>query len=271
MIARLFLVFATALGTAPVAAAQDDAASAAAESLAGEPVAAAAAAAGMAPGEEIEWRVDYLGVKTGKARLTLGRSEGDIWPVICQAKTEGVAKVLDIREHFVSYWNAPERLSRGTDLEALEIGDHHKEKARFDRAEGKATVVRWRKGKERRKVVDVPRDVHDLASAMMWLRLQPLEPGTRYELPVFTGSKTFTLRAAVAARESVDTPLGEMNTVRVDLVLGFEDKFRTDRPSHVWFSDDLRHIPVKMSAEFAIGSVVATMTTYTPGGQVARR
>jgi hypothetical protein len=30
-------------------------------------------------------------------------------------------------------------------------------------------------------------------------------------------------------------------------------------------------VPVKMSAEFAVGSVVATMTSYTPGQQVAAR
>ena len=43
----------------------------------------------IAPGEEIEWRVDYLGVKTGRARMVLGKPAGDIWPVIAQAKTEG--------------------------------------------------------------------------------------------------------------------------------------------------------------------------------------
>ena len=227
--------------------------------------------AGPSPGEEIEWRVDFLGVKTGRARLAVGRPEGDIWPVIAQAKTEGVARLLEIKEHFVSYWDALERQSKGSDLEALEVGDHHKEKHRFDRAEGKATVTWWRKGREKQKVVDVPKDVHDLASAMMWLRLQPLEPGSRYEIPVFTGSKLFTMRADVGPRERVQTELGAYDAVRVDVLLGFDDKFKTSRPSHVWFTDDLRHVPVKMSAEFAVGSVVASVTGYKAGGEVVRR
>jgi hypothetical protein len=226
----------------------------------------------IAPGEEIEWRVDYLGVKTGRARLSVGRPEGDIWPVIAQAKTEGVARILEIREHFVSYWNAAERRSRGNDLEALEIGDHLRQRQHFDREQGKATVTWTRKGREKRKVVDVPANVHDLASAFLWLRLQPLEAGHRYEIPVFTGSDTFMLRAEVGPLERVETDVGPIDAVRVDVQLGFGKKFKTSRPSHVWYSDDLRRVPVKMSADFAVGSVVATMTSYTPGQhQVAAR
>jgi hypothetical protein len=232
---------------------------------------AAARPAGIAPGEEIEWRVDYLGVKTGRAKLSVGKPSGDIWPVIAQARTEGVAKVVEIKEHFVSYWHALHQTSNGNHLEAIEIGDRHVTRQRFDREAGKATVVKARKGKERHSVVDVPRNVHDMASALMWLRLQPLEPGARYEVPVFTGSDTFTLAATVRGRERVDTDVGPIAAVRVDVLLGFKDEFKTSRASQVWFSDDLRHVPVKMSADFAVGSVVATMTTYTPGAQVASR
>jgi hypothetical protein len=270
------LVIAAALAVASVVRAGD--VTAAPEAQAPAPSAApaiaplpASKASGIAPGEQIEWRVDFLGVKSGRARMQLGRAEGAIWPVIAQAKTEGVAKVVDIREHYVAYWNAADMLSHGTDLEAMEIGDHLREKSRFDREQGKVTVTWWRKGREKQKVVDVPRDVHDLAGAMMWLRMQALEPGSTYEIPVFTGSKTFTMRAAVVGREKVSTAIGTFDTVRVDLLLGFDKKFKTDRPSHVWFSDDERHVPVKMAAEFAVGSVVATATHYTPGGQVAAR
>lgn len=233
----------------------------------------AAYSTGFAPGEEIEWRIDYLGVKTGRARLAVGRAEGEIWPVVAQAKTEGVATLVTIKEHYVSYWHAAEQRSNGSDLEAVEMSDHHTERQRFDRTQGKATVTWWRKGRgEKQKVVDIPGDVHDLASAMMWLRVQPLEEGARYEIPVFTGDEVFTIRAAVVGRDRVSTDLGDVEALRVDVQLGFKKKFETRRASHIWFSADGRHVPVKMSAEFAVGSVVATVTTYKPGtSQVARR
>jgi hypothetical protein len=229
----------------------------------------ASAMPAFAPGEKIEWNVEYLGVRTGTARLQVGRAEGDIWPVIAQARTEGVAKVLEIREHFVSYWDVPLQLPRGSHLEAREIGDHKVEKTRFDRDEGKVTVEWTRKGKLKSKVVDVPHGVHDFASAIMWLRLQPLSPGDVYDIPVFTGSHTFTMRAQVAGAERVKTKLGEQDAVRVDVSLGFKKKFETSRPSRIWFSADSLRIPVKLAADFAVGSVVATLANYAPGGDIA--
>src|SRR5512142_2101621 len=85
--------------------------------------AVAARAQGFAPGEETVLSVRYLNVPTGEGRIRVGNPEGDIWPVILQARTSGAASLLDIREHLVSYWDAPRRLSRGSDLQAYEVGD----------------------------------------------------------------------------------------------------------------------------------------------------
>ncbi len=251
---------------------------------AGEPVAAAGSApaapavatsvpspAPFAPGEQIDLSIDYLRVKTGQARLLVGKPEGAVWPVICQAKTDGLATLLDIREHYVSYWDAESRLSRGSDLNAIEVGDRHTDRARFDRENGKAVVQIIRRGKARESTHDVPKDVQDLASALLELRMRPLAPGANYELPVFSGTETFTLRADVEGTERIDTPAGRFDAVRVKVRLGFKDKFKTRRDSYVWFSNDPRHVPVRMSADFAVGSVTATLTAYRPGGQLAAR
>jgi hypothetical protein len=224
-------------------------------------------AAAISPGEQIEWRIEYLGLTAGSANLLIGRAEGDIWPVIARAKTDGLAQVIDVREHLVSYWNASARLPGGMDLDTLERGERRRDRTRFDRASGKATVWRWRKGREKEKVVDVPPDVQDSASAVMWLRMQPLEPGDRYEIPVFTGSRTFTLVAAVSDPEVVKTDAGEVTAIRVEIHLGFTGKFETSRPGRIWFTNDARHVPARMSFDFAVGTLTATMTRYEPGDQ----
>ncbi|HEX9288944.1 MAG TPA: DUF3108 domain-containing protein [Anaeromyxobacteraceae bacterium] len=234
-------------------------------------VVAPAASVPFAPGEQIDVTIDYLHMRTGQARLVVGRPEGAVWPVICQAKTEGVATLLDIREHYVSYWDADARMTRGSDLNAIEVGDRHTDRARFDRENGKAMVQVIRKGKAHESTHDVPRDVHDLASALMFLRMQTLAPGAHFEFPVFSGTDIFTLRADVEGNEAVDTPAGHFDTLRIKVRLGFKNKFKTNRDSHMWLSNDLRHIPVRMSADFAVGSVTVTLTGYRPGGQFAAR
>lgn len=223
----------------------------------------------FAPGEQIDVVVDYLHVRAGEARLAVGRPEGAIWPVVCQGRTGGLASLLDIREHFVSYFDAERRLSRGSDLNAIELSDRHTDRARFDRANGKALVQVIRRGVARQVSHDVPPDVHDLLSALLALRAEPLRPGDHYALPVFSGSDVFTLRAELEGEETLDTPAGRFETTRLKVRLGFKDGFRTSRDAHVWLSRDARRIPVRMSADFAVGSVVVTVSGYRPGEPLA--
>lgn len=239
----------------------------AAAALAGPPARADA----FAPGEEIVFDVKYLGLPTGEGRILVGAPAGEVWPVIFQAKTDGVAGFIDVREHLVTYWDSTTRLTRGSDLRAYEVGDYHQDTARFDRVNGRATVTVQRKDRLTKKTFDVPADVHDLTSAFMWLRLQPLEPGKRYEVPVVASSRHFLLVAEVLGREVAESPAGTFQTVKVKVRTEIEGKFSTKRDSFLWLSDDPRHILVKASADFAVGSIVATLRSYRPGGQVAAR
>ncbi|WP_242340833.1 MULTISPECIES: DUF3108 domain-containing protein [Anaeromyxobacter] len=234
-------------------------------------LAAPASAQGFSPGEETVFRITYLSLPTGEGRIVVGKPEGDIWPVVFQAKTQGVAGLVDIREHLVSYWDARTKLTRGSDLKAYEVGDFHQDSARFDRVSRKATVTVQRKGKRKEQTIEVPANVQDLTSAFMWLRLQPLEVGRRYDVPVASGTHQFTLVAEVVGRERVETPAGAFPTIKVKIRTALEGKFSTKRDSWMWLSDDARHVLVRAEADFAVGSIVAELRSYTPGGEVAAR
>jgi hypothetical protein len=234
-------------------------------------LATAANAGAFSPGEETVFQVRYLNLPTGEGRIVVGQPQGEVWPVVFQAKTEGVAGFIDIREHLVSYWDASARLPRGSDLRAYEVGDYHVDSARFDRLNQQATISSTFNGKRKEKTFSVPADVHDLTSAFMWLRLQPLAPGQRYDIPVVASSKQFTVVAEVLGREPVETPVGTFATVKVKVRTALEGKFSTKRDSFMWLSDDDRHLLVRASADFVIGSVVATLKSYRPGSGLALR
>lgn len=231
---------------------------------------APAHAQGFAPGEETVFAVTYLNVPTAEGRIRVGNAEGDVWPVILQARTSGLASMLDIREHMVSYWDAPRRLSRGSDLRAYEVGDFHVDTARFDDAGRKVTVVEQRRNRARKQtVLEVPAGALDLTGAFFWLRLQDLEVGRRFDLPVVSGTSQFTLQAEVTGREAVRTPAGEFPSLRIRVRTAFPGKFSTKRDMTLWLSDSPQHHLVRASADFAVGSVVAELKSYHPGGQVA--
>jgi len=233
------------------------------------PVLATPADQPFQPGEQIDMAIDYLKVRAGQAHIAIGRPEGSLWPVVTQGRTDGVGSVLDIREHLVTYWDAEARQSRGSVLNSIEPGDRHTDRSRFDRERGQAKVETLRKGLTREHVYDVPADVHDLVGALLRLRLAALVPGAHLEFPVFSGEKTFTLRADVEGKEILETPAGRFPTVRVRVHGGPEGRFRTERASLAWFTDDERHVPVRMSADFAVGTVTATLTAYRPGSPYA--
>jgi len=229
----------------------------------------AARAQGFDPGEETVFTVSYLSVPTGEGRIRVGSPEGDIWPVILQARTSGAARLLDIREHLVAYWDAPRRLSRGSDLQAYEVGDFHKDSARFDESGRRVTVVEQRRDRAKEKVLDVPEGALDLAGAFLWLRLQDLAVGREFRLPIVSGTSQFTLLAEVVALEQVRTAAGEFPSFKIRVRTGFDGKFSTRRDTFLWLSESAAHHLVKASAEFAVGSVVAELKSYHPGGRVA--
>jgi hypothetical protein len=232
---------------------------------------AADGAGAFAPGEETVLQLRFLGMPSGEARLTVGQPAGNVWPLVFQARTEGVAGFFDIREHLVSYWDSASRQTRGFDLRAYEIGDFKVERARFDRANGRLTFQRHRNGKQTQdRVVDVPKDAQDLTSALMWLRLRRLAPGDRHEVPVCTGTQQFTLVADVVGRERIATPAGTFDTVKVQVRTAVEGKFSTRRDTFAWFSDDPRHVVVRMNADFAVGGLVANLKRYRAGTRIAQ-
>jgi Protein of unknown function (DUF3108) len=230
----------------------------------------ALAAGGFAPGEQIDFSIDYLGVHTGEARIRVGDAEGSVWPVITQARTDGLASIVDIREHLVSYWDSEAHIPRGSDLQAVEVGDRHNDSARFDRENGTATVRVVRKGRKAENTYPLDPLAQDFASAVLWLRMQPLDADALFEIPVFTTKGTFKLLASVVGREQVTTPAGRFEAWKVQVRTAFDGKFASKRDTFIWFSADENKVPVRVSAEFALGSVVVNLTSYRPGGQLAR-
>jgi hypothetical protein len=236
-----------------------------AAALAALTLAGVAGAEPFAPGEEALFEVRYLNVLAGEARIAVGRPEGSIWPVFFQARTRGIAGLVDVREHLVSYWDVKSRLPRGSELRAFEAGDLHVDRSRFDRPRGKATLVRERKGRRSERTFDVPDGAHELTSAFLWLRLQPLDPGDRHELPILSGRRQFSLVAVVRGREEVETPAGRFPCVRVDVQVPVAGRMSTRGAVALWLTDDPRHVLVRVEAPFSVGEVVGVLTRYSPG------
>lgn len=218
----------------------------------------------FAPGESTELSVDYLGIKVGLARITVGTPAGDLLPVLLQAKTGGLVGFLDVREQLTSNLERRSLLPRTSSLDAVELGYRHSDHTRFDREAGTATVVSRGKSTTT-ETVEVPEGTLDFVAMLFRLRTLPLSLGTKHAFTVLAGSKVHEVVAEVVAREEVKTRAGTFAAWKVRVPTGFGGKFSEKEPTYAWFSDDSRRILVRLSTDFAIGRAVATLATYRPG------
>jgi hypothetical protein len=228
-------------------------------------------ARGLQPGEEIRMAVSYLHLPSGEGTLSIGKPDNGTWPLVFQCESGGFAGLFDLRETMTSRWDPEMRLPSGSTVSAVEMGVRSVDESIFDRGALKATVTRSRKGKVKTRELDIPADALDLPSVFMHLRLQPLTVGQTYSTPVLAGRDLFTLSAEVVKEELLETRIGDVKALAVRVKTGMKGKWNAKRDTWLWFSADERHVPLKISAEFGVGSFVAQITSYRPGGELAAR
>ncbi len=221
-----------------------------------------------APDEKMEFAIDYLGLKMGEARISVGRQDGAVLPVSLEAHTSGIVSLFDVREQLRSELDVETGLPRASSLEAVETGYRHTDTAHFDRHAGKATVRE--KGKyDNTYQIEVPPQTVDFVAMVFRLRTLPLEPGSRHEFQVLAGRTVSRVVAEVTGREKVETRAGLFPAVKVRVPTGFTGRFSEKNPTFVWFSDDPRRIVVRISTDFGIGRAMAGLVSYAPGKSLA--
>ncbi len=224
------------------------------------------------PGEELIYKISALGMTAGKARISIGSSterEGvSTWPVVVQARTDSIFdSIYSVKDRFITWWNPSTGRVVGSEFYADERGKRHRSKSRLDHESGKAEVQRLKEwsGERSLKSYEIPAGSYDIAGAILALRGRPLMPGTVEEVDVFDGSKVFRLRCIVEGYEKVKVGAGSFDAIATRVQLGFDGNFKSKRDLKTWFSADERRIPLRMEADFVLGSVVADLISAQKG------
>lgn len=230
-------------------------------------------AGAFGPGEQSTYRVHWLGLTAGTTRITVGaqmeKFGRPVWPLVAIGQTEAFFRVYPIRSRFVSYWDAAAQSTVGSDLFQDEDKDRRRVHIRLRSQEGKAEVRKQREGPApQESTVDVPVGVTDVAAATFALRNKPFIVGQSYEMPIFTGSRTLTMRATVEGVEQRNTALGRRDLYKVRVETSFEGKLASKRDLYAYFTMDAARVPVRIEADLVLGKVVAELSDYKRGRQV---
>ncbi len=217
-----------------------------------------------APQERMQYTITYVGLPMGRARLSVGKPEGTVLPVLLEAKTSGVVGFVNIKEQLASYVDTVTGLPHTASIDSIEPNYRRVTYTRFDREANRATV-RDRGRTETTDEVAVPPGTLDFVALVFRLRSLPLGDGARHAFPVLAGKTVTTVVAQVVGRETLSTKAGTFPTVKVRVPTAFNGKFSEKSPTFVWFSDDARRVVVRISTDFAIGRALADLTEYQPG------
>ena len=111
---------------------------------------------------------------------------------------------------------------------------------------------------------EIPPCVDDVVAAFYDVRRLPLRVGEKFKLSLNDGSKTSQVVVDVQAHESIQTPLGARQAFRVEPTV-FGGLLKRKGRMLIWFSDDARHLPLRIKAMISVGTLTATLRSATEG------
>ncbi len=116
-----------------------------------------------------------------------------------------------------------------------------------------------------KKTIQLESKVYDPISAIFMLRTKPLSRGDSYKFSTVENGKIQQVNVMVGDIEKVSVPVGKFITRQVIPVS--DDGvplFKHDGKMKVWYSDDDRHLPVKIEQKTNVGTLILKLKKFTP-------
>ncbi len=207
---------------------------------------------------EAEWRL----WTAGTARLGLEVAGENIIRVTGAADSSGVVSLLyPVHDRFQSTFDRRTFCSQ-TLGKHTEEGFHKRDTLiafNYVRRRSVLDETNLKTSQTKHVEHEIPGCVTDVISGIFYVASLPLTNDATYTFPLNDGGDTLDVSAHVEGREQVKTPAGTFNTIRVSPQAAsgvLKERGRV----WVWYSDDVRRIPVQMRARMFWGTLTFRLT-----------
>ncbi len=225
---------------------------------------------------DVTWTIFPAGQVTATVQPAAGTSSQD-YEIVTTARSQGFVSLLfDVENEFRSIFDPRTSCSLQIHKKINEGRRHKDTRIVFDRERKLAILdeVDLTKPTAPPKHAEnpIPPCVADVITAFYYARQQPLRVGEQFHLPINDGAKTYDVTVEVQAREQVQTPLGTRDAIRVEPKV-FGGLYSRKGRMLIWFSDDNSHLPLRIKASIAVGTITGTLrsvSTAPPAAQAAR-
>lgn len=222
---------------------------------------AVAASPDFASGETLDYDLSWSRISGGSARMTIGKVAGE--PAY---RITSIGKSGTFFSRFFKVRDEIESIVSASDFSTTE---YHKVLNERGKVKDELTVVNQDEGLAIRKgkSIKVPRPVFDPLSLIYHIRTLDLSPGLAHEFTVLADGRLYTLRATVLNRETITTGAGTFRCVVVEPKMESQAGVFRDEQNRllIWYSDDDRHLPVRVRSDVKIGSITVSLRSYRSG------
>jgi len=216
----------------------------------------------FAPGERLTYALTYLGMRAGTAVMEIHDTppveDHQALKLVTTAKSSAaVSKFYPVDNHVESLVDAqtitPYHMvfhrREGKKKNDFDVTFHH----------GEGTVLSVKDG-DAGETLPIPPGTHDLISCLYYIRSLPsVRPGSSVVLNLHHDKKNYRVEVRAEGIERIQGLLGEVEAVRLLVIMPFQGLFLNEGNIRVWLTNDARRIPVLMKAKIVIGSVVARL------------
>ena len=206
----------------------------------------------------VDWRVFPAGTVTFHQE-----ADGDLQRITVTGDSIGAVNLIyRVSDRFQSAFNRRTGCSVSFSKQLIEGRRQVNSDLKFNYALGKAIFEEKNlvSGITKRQETAIPSCVTDLLSAIFYTATQPLQVGQSFEIPVFDAGKTIPVTMKTEGKESIKTPSGTYQTVRVQPTAD-AGVVKNRGNIWIWYTDDERHVPVQMRARLFWGTITFQLTS----------
>lgn len=215
--------------------------------------------------ETLTYAVDWRVFPAGTTVMHL-QQDGDQERVSATGETLGAINLIyRVNDRFQSSFNRQTGCSAGFAKQLQEGRRQVSTDLKFDYARGKAVLNEKNlvKGTSKEQEATIGPCVTDLLSAIFYPASQPLTVGQSFRVPVADAMHTVVVTMKAEARETIKTPLGTYQTIRVQPTAD-AGVVKARGNIWIWYTDDDRHVPVQMRARLFWGTITFQLTALDP-------
>jgi len=216
-------------------------------------------------GETLDFDLTWLSITGGGMRMTIGLVPNDPahFRITSIAKTSSsFAFIFKTRDVLTSIVNRDDFSTVRYEKHLIE---HSKSKDDITTIDEARKIATRQRPKKTPQTVAVPKPVFDPLSLVYHLRALDLRPGSVQRFTVYADGKVYLLEANVRRTETIGTPAGTFHTIVVEPKMLAGGLFRDEGSLTIWFTDDARHVPVRIRSELKVGSITANLRSIHSG------